>query len=269
MTEFRIGVIGGCGVIGSAILNRLVVSGAMRSSDLIASGTRPRSNESLGGIRYTMDNERLVAESRLVVLSIRPQDFRRVHLNIQGRTVISVMAGVTAEELRRVTNAGSVIRTLPNAAAAVGKSFTPYYIAGSLSREDREIAEQIYNSIGESAEVFTEDALDYLTGLTGSGLGFVALLADAMITHARLRGFDRALATKAVRAVIDGSGTLIGMGPDTPREMTEQLKGYRGTTEAALTAMEGAGFVRAVGLGLDAAEGRARSMAATATPPSS
>ena len=260
MSGYRIGLIGGCGVIGSAILKGLVANG-VPCSDLIASGTRHRANGLSEGIAYTTDNDRLITESDFIVLAVRPQDFRTMSLNVGGRPLLSVMAGVTVAELIQTTKAGFVIRALPNAAAGVGKSFTPYFTNGVVPLAVRATAETICRAIGVCTEVDAEDAIDYFTGLTGSGLGFVAILADAMIEHAVGRGFAAEMVTEAIRVVFEGSGLLIGRGAESPREITEQLKGYRGTTEAALSAMEEAGFRSTIALGLDAAEQRAKSMA--------
>jgi pyrroline-5-carboxylate reductase len=260
MTGTTIGIVGGCGWIGRALTQGILSRDIVPPGNLILSG---RAAEFLGcplGVRYTSDNAWLASESDVVILSVRPEQFAAVCVDARERLLVSVMAGVPAASLTQKTNATRVIRVMPSAAAGIGRSFTPLYANSFVSAEEKLLVRRICDSLGRSAEVESEAALDYMTGLTGSGPAFVALLADAMLSHAVARGLNFQLAYDAVRTTMEGAGELVGRGEVAPRDIIETLMAYRGTTAAALEAMQAQGFISAVGAGLDAAERRVRTM---------
>jgi pyrroline-5-carboxylate reductase len=92
-----------------------------------------------------------------------------------------------------------------------------------------------------------------LTGLSGSGPGFAALLAASMMDDAVARGIDRDIARRAVNALIVGAGRLLEAHDDDPHETVDTFVNYRGTTAAAIEAMRSAGFEAAIRDGLEAA----------------
>ena len=163
------------------------------------------------------------------------------------------MAGVTLAELQERHNTGRVVRALPNAAAEVGKSYTPWTASTRITEDDRSVVRTIFESCGIQDEVPGERDIDYLTGLTGSGPAFPALLAAAMLKDALGRGLPPAIAHRAVRAVIAGAAGLLEQKDQAPAEIVEAFLDYRGTTAAGIEAMRKAGFDRAVSAGLAAA----------------
>ena len=99
----------------------------------------------------------------------------------------------------------------------------------------------------------SEAEIDYLTGLTGSGPAFPALLAEAMMKHAIAHGLDRDIARRAVNMLMIGSGRLLEGRNDCPGDTVNTFLNYRGTTAAAIEDMRAAGFDTAVARGLEAA----------------
>ena len=257
MMTGTIGIVGGCGVIGRAIARGLLTHEIVLPGDLIISGRTVESAGASRGVRYTSDNAWLARASKVVILSVRPEQFASVHMDAKECLLISVMAGIPTAVLMERTGSVRVIRAMPNAAAVIGRSFTPYHASRAVSAEEKQLVRRIFDAVGKSAEVASESDLDYMTGLTGSGPAFVALLAEAMLSHATARGLEPRLASEAVRATIEGAQELVGHGDATPREILATLMAYRGTTAAALEVMQAKGFASVVAAGLEAAERRA------------
>lgn len=260
MASITIGIVGGWGWMGRALTEGLLAHEIVRSQRLIVSGRTDRPADLPPAVRYTTDNAQLAGESDLVILSVRPEQFLAVDVEAPNRLLVSVMAGVPASALARKMNTQRVIRAMPSAAASIGRSYTPIYACSQVSPEDKLLAHRIFDAVGRSTEVHSEAHLDYMTGLTGSGPAFVALLANAMLSHAVARGLDPQMASEAVRTTIEAAGELVGRGEKSAREIIEALVAYRGTTAAALQAMEAEGFGPAVAAGLAAAERRVQTM---------
>lgn len=248
----KIGVIGGGGWLGGAIAGWLLDTGTVRPEHLSLSyrGRRP---DRLPEIFWTDDNQALADRSDAIIVSVRPADWPSLAADCRGRLVISVMAGIGLDALARHHKSDRVVRTLPNAAAEVGKSYTPWIAAPAATQDDRAIVRAIFDACGTQAEVASERDIDYLTGLSGSGPAFPALLAAAMMRDAVAFGLAPEIARQAVNAVLVGAGRLTERRDECPGDVVEAFVGYRGTTAAAIETMRASGFDAIVAAGLAAA----------------
>lgn len=254
-----IGVIGASGWLGGAIVHRLLETGFASSEQLTLSfrSSRP---ERFQGARWTQDNQELADRSDVVIVSVRPGDWPALTVRAAGKLVISVMAGIRLAQLAERLGTGRVVRALPNAAAEVGSSYTPWVAGADVNERDRAIVSGIFDACGATDEVTSEAEIDYLTGLSGSGPAFPALLAAAMMQDATARGFSPDVARRAVTAVLIGTGRLLELRDECPADTVEAFVGYRGTTAAAIEAMRASGFEAAVANGLSAALDKAVAM---------
>ena len=260
--EAQVGIIGGNGWLGNAIAQALFATGSIDPARLTLSGRSDnRGAAQLPGVHWTKNNEELVDRSDVVVLSVRPDQFPGVHIAARGKLVISVMAGVPARAIAERTGANEVVRAIPNAAAAIRRSFTPWYATPPVSAENKRLVQALFEACGEAAEVPLEAHIDYCVGMTGSGAAFPALLAQAMIAHAVAQGLPSDFAKRAAKGVVAGASQLLAGENDDPAQIVQAMIDYRGTTAAALQAMMDRGFTKSVAAGLEAAAAKAAAMA--------
>ena len=258
----RLGVIGGNGWLGNAIADAAVACGLIEPSRLtLSSRSDNRGAVEIPGAYWTKDNAELTDRSDVIIVSVRPEQFPSIDIDAKGKLVISVMAAVPARTIADRTNSDRVIRSMPNAAVTMRKSFTPWFATPAVAAADKEFVRALLTTCGDTDEVQTEGQLDYCAGLTGAGAAFPALLAQAMMEHAQLQGLSRSFARRAVEGVVVQASQLIGGEVGDPERILEALIGYRGTTAAALATMKERGFVDAVQAGLEAAALRAAAMA--------
>ncbi|MCL4766099.1 MAG: NAD(P)-binding domain-containing protein [Hyphomicrobiaceae bacterium] len=262
--DARIGIIGGNGWLGNAIARAAVASGAVEPGRLILSGRSDnRGTAEIPGTQWTKDNSELVERSDVVVLSVRPEQLSGVRIDTRGKLVVSVMAGVTAQTISERTGTSDVVRSIPNAAAAIRRSFTPWFATPSVSPEGKRLVQALFEACGDAAEVPLESHIDYCVGMTGSGAAFPALLAEALIAHAVAQGLPRDFAKRAARGVVAGASQLFAGEDDDTAEIVQAMIDYRGTTAAALQAMLSLGFNESVAAGLEAAAAKASTMASS------
>lgn len=255
----KIGVIGGAGWLGGAIADSLLASGFITPQDLSLS-YRNRRPARFEGAHWTTDNQALADRCDIIVLSVRPQDWAGLRVDASGKLVISVMAGIRLRALCDRHGTRRAVRSLPNAAAEIRRSYTPWIGTDEISEADRAVVAAIFDACGIQDAVRTEEEIDYLTGLTGSGPAFPALLAEAMMNDAVNRGLDRHVARRAVNALFVGAGRLLELRDDCPAETVRTFLDYRGTTAAAIDEMRRAGLDTAVARGLGAAFQKSVSM---------
>lgn len=121
----RLGIIGATGWLGSALGVRLLTTGIVSPGQLVVanrSGARP---DYYGyAVRCAQDMAELVALSDVVVISVRPEDWPALHLQAEGKLILSFMAGVGADRLAACR--GRIVRAMPNAAAGIGSSYSPW-----------------------------------------------------------------------------------------------------------------------------------------------
>ncbi|MGE8499859.1 MAG: pyrroline-5-carboxylate reductase dimerization domain-containing protein, partial [Pseudomonas sp.] len=116
----------------------------------------------------------------------------------------------------------------------------------------------LFETCGEADEVFSEDHLNYLTGLVGTGPSYPALLAQALFNNALDQGLPEAVARRAAAGVVAHASQLINeeRGFD---QLLDTLIAYRGVSAAGIQGMKDAGFDACVKAGLDDAMAVARS----------
>lgn len=244
MQNRTLGIIGGTGWLGRAIAQALLDTGFIRPDRLLVSN-RSGTHTFEPPVRLLADNQQLVDLSDIVVLSIRPEQFRQLQIHAKGKLVISLMAGVPAAAIRAATGAEVVVRAMPNAAVEIRQSFTPWCCPASLCEQDRALVQRLFECVGTADEVPDEDCIDYLSALSGTGPALAAMLHQALMNQAVAAGIPAAIAQRAAQGVVVGGGQLLAS--HDPRQMIENLMAYRGVTAAVLQSMADQGIEAMVG----------------------
>lgn len=258
----RVGIVGATGWLGSALGTHLLARGIVAAGDLVLLNRSGRQGGYAGhkGVVWARDLPDLVARSDIVVLSVRPEDWPGLDLRAEGRLVLSFIAGVAARSLG--TCGGRIVRAMPNAAAEIGASYSPWWAAADVTAADRAAVTLLLSAIGSSDTLPDEAQIDVMSALPGSGAAYPALMAVAMADHMRAQGLPDHIAWRAAEAVVcDGARLLAGRIAEAPA-MIAAYRDYRGPTAAGIEAAEAAGFTRAIAAALDAATAKSQRMAA-------
>lgn len=264
-------------VLGAGNMGRALLSGLLRSGqrpELVSVGeSDTRVREALArelGIAATADNEAALAGAQVVVLAVKPQDAAAVlqplkePLAASGALLVSVLAGTRVRELEAWCGPDvAIVRAMPNRPALVGAGVTGLYAPLKVAAPQRATAEEILKAVGEIVWVPTEDTLDVITALSGSGPAYFFLLAEAMAEAGTQLGLEHATAQRLARATLYGSGLLAHAADADLARLRAEVTSRGGTTEAALRVLEGAGLRALVGKALAAAAARGRELAST------
>jgi pyrroline-5-carboxylate reductase len=255
-----IGIIGGTGWLGAAIARALLSSNFVDPNALWISNRSGRREgfEAWPDVRFTTDNQELVNACPTVLLSVLPQDFGGVAVDARGHLVISVMAGASVEVIAGHTGAERIVRALPNAAAEIELSYTPWFAAPAVTAEDKEFVQSLFGTCGRANEVPAEDQIDYFSALTGPGPAFVAFYMDAMIQHAVGRGVEPEIAERAIKQLFRGAGTMLAASDLSPARTVQVFIDYAGTTAVGLNAFQTSSLSENIGCGIDAAYRKAK-----------
>ena len=245
MSANTIGIVGGTGWLGGALAQAILDCQLIHADQLFLSNRSGQHRLSETGAHVLADNQTLVDASDVVILSVRPEQFERLAIKAPGKLVVSLMEGVTAHVISEATGAAYVVRAMPNAAAQIRQSFTPWHCEAELPEQEQVFVQQLLETIGPSRRVPTEACIDYLSALSGTGPAFPALLMTALVDQAVLAGIAPDIARQAAYGVVVSASQLLASSE--PQALIDSLMAYRGVTTAALQHLIDAGFTDLIG----------------------
>ena len=216
-------------------------------------------------VRTAREKRRLTAEASTIILAVKPKDMAEVLRELRGlisadHLVISVAAGITLATIEEALGGAPVIRAMPNTSAAVQESAT-VLAAGTRAVESHlDEAEAIFRAVGDVAFV-SEELLDVVTGLSGSGPAYVYHLIEAMIHAGSELGLDLELAKRLAVQTLVGAARMLSETSEDPGELRRRVTSPGGTTMAALQTLDARGFARSVREAVDRAAQRSRELA--------
>ncbi len=265
LLESKLGLIGG-GVMGEALLSRLMAEQIYQPQEVIVSEvqeTRRRYLAETYGVQVTADNQAVARSTSAILLAIKPQIFAEV-ANLLTQTLtasgskplmISILAGVKLSQLESAFEQLPVIRAMPNTPATVGAGITALAMGSQAKDSDRQIARKLFQSVGEVVEV-PETLMDAVTGLSGSGPAYVAMIVEALADGGVKSGLPRDIAMQLALATIKGTVELLQTTKMHPAELKDRVTSPGGTTIAGVAQLEKGGLRSALIEAVQAATAR-------------
>ena len=164
----------------------------------------------------------------VAILAVKPQILpgvlQEVAPAVAGRLLISVAAGVATRTIRGHLPPGvRLIRTMPNAPALVLEGATAIARAEGLEAGDLDTAQEIFAAVGKVV-VLEEELMDAVTGLSGSGPAYLAVVIEALADGGVRVGLDRQTAMTLAAQTVLGSARLLietGIHPGQLKDMVD------------------------------------------------
>jgi pyrroline-5-carboxylate reductase len=268
--NYKFGIIGG-GVMGEAILSRLLEQHIYRPEDVIVSEPQPDRQHYLAqtyGVQLTSVNEQVKGVSEVILLAVKPQSLPSVVESLSNPsgsssvTFISILAGVTLLQLEAAFPGFPMIRAMPNTPAVVGAGITAIAEGSLVQTQHRELAQQLFQAIGDVVTV-PESLMDAVTALAGSGPGFIAVFSESLIDGGVAVGLPRSIATQLAIQTLLGTAQLLKQQSLHPAELKDRVTSPGGTTIHGIAELERAGLRSAVIEAIRAAAARSRELGHT------
>jgi pyrroline-5-carboxylate reductase len=177
--------------------------------------------------------------------------------------VVSIAAGITLAELERMLAPGTrVVRVMPNTPCLVGCGASGYALGAAATKADGELVNEILFSIGISF-LLPEQLLDAVTGLSGSGPAFVALVIEALADGGVLCGLPRDTALRLAAQTVLGAARLVLETGKHPAQLKDMVASPAGTTIEGLKVLEEKGLRAALIQAVEAAARRSKELGRT------
>lgn len=248
----------GAGKMATALAKGFINFKICSQSEILASDVAEsarRAFEKETGARTTDSNEEVARFGNVLILAVKPQNIEGVLNQVkQGVTeehlVISIAAGIKTSFIEGLLPEGTrVVRVMPNTPALVGCGASAYAPGKFATQQDVETAHKLFSSVGLAVKV-SEELLDAVTGLSGSGPAYVYLVIEAMSDGGVAAGLPRDVATRLAAATVMGAAKMVvdtGLHPGVLKDM---VTSPGGTTIEGLHELEKSGvraaFINAV-----------------------
>uniref|UniRef100_A0A8C5X131 Pyrroline-5-carboxylate reductase n=1 Tax=Malurus cyaneus samueli TaxID=2593467 RepID=A0A8C5X131_9PASS len=263
-SELWVGFVG-AGRMAGGLVRGLLQAGKVPASNILASAPSDKNLDAWSGLRTTLNLEVVQQEHpglpghqtphpAAVLEEIRPAvDSHHI--------VVSLVAGVTIQTLQRLLPPWTkVLRIMPNLPCVVQAGAMVFSRGSNAGDDEAALLKSLLSSCGLCEEV-PESYIDIHTGLSGSGVAYVYLFAEALAEGAVKMGMPGALASRIAAQTLLGAAKMLLETGEHPAKLRGDVCTPGGTTIYALHQLEKGALRATVMDAVEAATNRACDMA--------
>ena len=229
----------GCGKMGSAMLSGWLAQGIPAASVWVQDPA-PSDWVVSTGVHLNAAPPTAPAVS---VLAVKPQMMGDALPSVTafsgGDTLIlSVAAGTPIAAFEAAFGTDTpIIRAMPNTPAAIGQGTTAMIGNAAATQAHLDLAQALLSAIGQVERLTSEDQMDAVTGLSGSGPAYVFHLIETMAAAGQAQGLPADMAMRLAKATVAGAGALAMQADEPPSQLRVNVTSPAGTTAAGLRAL--------------------------------
>ena len=259
----------GTGNMGDALVSGLIISGSSKAKNIICSDVRKDKLDKIKSrykVRTTTSNLKAVAEADIVIYAVKPQLMAAVLTETKSKLdmsklVISIAAGVPLAAMESCIDKDMrLIRVMPNIAAAVKEAASAIAAGDHATKEDINLAMEIFNSIGKCIFLKENYLMDAITGLSGSGPAYIFLIVDALADAGVKMGLSRQESLFLAAQTVLGSAKLLMETQEHPGQLKDKVTSPGGTAIAGLATLESGGLRTTLINAVEAATNRSKEL---------
>ncbi|XP_010226181.1 PREDICTED: pyrroline-5-carboxylate reductase 3 [Tinamus guttatus] len=242
-------------------------SGKVPAANILASAPSERNLGAFQefGCRTTHCNLEVLQDSTLVFLATKPHILPGVLQEIRPavgshHVIVSLAAGITLSALQQLLPARTkVLRLMPNLPCVVQAGAMVFARGDSAGDQEATLLKSLLSSCGLCEEV-PESYINIHTGLSGSGVAYVYLFAEALAEGAVKMGMPGPLASRIAAQTLLGAAKMMLETGEHPAKLRGDVCTPGGTTIHALHQLEKGALRATVMSAVEAATNRAHEM---------
>ncbi len=258
-------------ILGAGSMGEILAEGLVRAGWeteniilLVRREERAREIERRTAIRATLDPAEAVDERDVLVIAVKPKDVDYLLKQIRdlvrpGQVVVTLAAGVPVSIFEEQLDGVAIVRSMPNTPAAVDEGMTAFCAGGHADSDALALANMVLSAVGDTIQL-SEDLLDAVTAVSGTGPAYVFLLAEALTEAAIREGLPHHAAEKLVIQTLRGAGALLSVSDKSAFRLRAEVTSPGGTTAAAMHMLEDGGFRALMERAVRAAAQRSREL---------
>ena len=247
----KVAFVGG-GNMTRALAGGMLAAGYEASHVLVSEPLAERRDQlsiELPGAVIRDDNETSVAEAECVVFAVKPQVLCAVCKPLASIVqttrplIISIAAGVRSGDIDTWLGGDlAVVRAMPNQAALLRLGISGMFANEKTTDLQLRAATNIIATTGPVIEVSSEQDLDTVTAVSGTGPAYFYLLVDMLVRAAVDLGLDYDSALAMVLETARGAGEMAEQSGESMDSLIARVRSPGGTTAAAFDYLETTDF---------------------------
>lgn len=204
-----------------------------------------------------------------ILLAVKPQhlpvlfeQMKASAISLDGKTIISIAAGISIERIVSALGDLPVVRAMPNTPLIVGAGVTALCPNELVSEAVYREVEAIFTSAGQVIRL-EEDRMNKIIAVTSSSPAYVFRFVKAIADAAKADGFgdlEDEVLWKLVSDVVIGSCKLLSESGQSPDALIRMVTSPGGTTEQANRVFEERSFEQIIADAMTACTKKAESM---------
>ncbi len=256
----------GAGNMARSLIGGLLSSG-IRGKNIRAFDPDPealKSALSLGPISIYDDSQSAADGADVIVLAVKPQVVREACESIrtcainQDTVVVTIAAGITTAFIKEQLQENcKIIRCMPNTPALVGWGASGLFTNSKMDDEEKNIVDSIFAAVGATFWMDTEEDIDIVTALSGSGPAYFFFFMECLVDTACQLGLSKETAMALTKQTAAGAGHMVLEENIDIGDLRSAVTSPGGTTEKAIEVLLESGFRESITLALKAAHSRA------------
>jgi pyrroline-5-carboxylate reductase len=254
----------GCGKMGSALLQGWLAKGVPPASVWVMD---PKPSDWLCGTGVHVNTD-LPVNPAIALIAVKPQMMGKALPRLRsfgnGETLfVSIAAGTPIAAFEALLGERTpIVRAMPNTPAAVGHGITAIIGNGQAKEDALDLAEMLLRAVGQVVRLESEDQMDAVTGLSGSGPAYVFHMIECLARAGEAQGLAPDLAMHLAKATVAGAGALAEAADESPAQLRVNVTSPNGTTQAGLAVLmdESSGLLSLISRTVAAATDRSREL---------
>ncbi|GHD14440.1 pyrroline-5-carboxylate reductase [Tianweitania populi] len=242
-------ILAGCGNMGYAMLAGWVKAGRIPAARVavVEPNESLRTRAQALGVSVHADASDIPADCqpKLVIFAVKPQVMKDVvpaykHFVEAGAAALSIAAGTPIAVFEDLLGSdAAVIRCMPNTPAAIGKGMLVLFSNANVTDEQDSFVRDLLSANGAVATIETEELMDAVTAVSGSGPAYIFHFIEALTAAAETAGLPSDVAKLLAMQTVYGAGALAADSEEEPGKLRENVTSPKGTTAAALDVLMG------------------------------
>jgi pyrroline-5-carboxylate reductase len=216
-------------------------------------------------LHVTDDNAEAIRDADIVLFAVKPQVLASVLKPLkglfEGKLVMSIVAGAEIATIANLLDTNRIVRVMPNTPALVQTGAHGLYATDAVNAQDRELASHVLAATGLTIWVNSEEQIDAVTAVSGSGPAYFFYMMESMIRAGKNLGLDEKVATALTLQTALGAAQMAITSANSPAELRKNVTSPNGTTQAALEVFDRAQISQNIQAALAAAQKRSQELA--------
>lgn len=230
----------GCGHMGGALLHHWLKADVLTHVHVVKPSPLVSSYQNNPHLSWTSTPDQIPSHYNpdIVVLAVRPNTIDKItplYATYRKCLFLSLAAGKNLDALTSLLSPEQpILRVMPNIASEIGKGMS--FMVGNLHMTpvQKDHANHLFEIVGSTAWLPSENLFDVATTLSGCGPGYVFALVESMASAGERMGLPSDLSYKLAHQTLIGSAALLEQKNVTAKTLRQAIGNPGTMTEAAV-----------------------------------